>query len=78
MELMEQIKLPQKNHFAAEMDHFAECIMENKQPYTTGAEGLQDHRIMEAIYEAASSGKTIKLPAQIKDAKIARGAEPKI
>lgn len=77
MERTEQIKLPQKNQFAAEIDHFAECILENKQPYTTGEEGLQDHRIMEAIYEAARTGKTIKLPKTIAEAKIARGAEPK-
>ena len=76
-ERTEQIKLPQKNQFALEMDHFAECILENKQPYTTGEEGLQDHRLMEAIYEAARTGKTIKLPDQVKNAKPARGAEPK-
>ncbi len=77
MERTEQIKLPQKNQFALEMDHFAECIMENKTPYTTGEEGLQDHRIMEAIYEAARTGKTIELSDEVKNAKPKRGAEPK-
>ena len=76
-ERTEQIKIPEKNQFALEIDHFAECILENKQPYTTGEEGLQDHRIMEAIYEAANSGKTIKLAKAITEAKISRGAEPK-
>jgi predicted dehydrogenase len=57
MERTEQVKLPQKNQFALEIDHFAECILENKQPFSPGEEGLQDHRIMEKIYEAARTGK---------------------
>lgn len=76
-ERAEQIKLPPKNQFAAEIDHFAECVLENKTPYTTGEEGLQDQRIMEAIYEAARAGKTIKLSDEIRNAKPKRGAEPK-
>jgi predicted dehydrogenase len=77
MERTEQIKLPQKNQFALEIDHFAECILENKQPFSPGEEGLQDHRIMEKIYEAARAGKTVKLSSEIQNAKIPRGAEPK-
>ena len=75
-EVMEQPRLPQKNQFALEMDHFADCVMHDKQPYTPGEEGLQDHRLMEAIYEAARTGKTTKLPAEIQNAKIPRGPEP--
>ncbi len=50
-----------KDQFAAEMDHMALCIQENKQPHTPGEEGLQDQRITEAIYEAARTGKVVKL-----------------
>jgi predicted dehydrogenase len=32
-----------------------------QQPYTPGEEGLQDHRIMEAIYESARTGRPVKL-----------------
>ena len=39
--------------FLAEADHFAECILENKEPVTTGEEGLRDMRLMEAIYRSA-------------------------
>jgi len=54
--------IPEKKQFALEMDHFAQCIMENKVPYTPGEEGLQDQKIMEAIYEsAANGGKPVKL-----------------
>lgn len=76
-ERTEQIKLGQKNQFALEIDAFAECVKENRQPFTPGEEGLQDHRIMEAIYEAARTGKTVKLSPTIQNAKIPRGAEPK-
>jgi predicted dehydrogenase len=55
-------KLEQKNQFALEMDHMAQCVRQNKQPHTPGGEGLQDQRLMAAIYESAREGKLIKLP----------------
>lgn len=58
----EERSLQQKNQFALEMDHMAQCVREDKQPHTPGEEGLQDHRLMEAIYEAAQSGRVVKLP----------------
>lgn len=51
-----------KNQFALEMDHMAECVLQNKTPYTPGEEGLQDQKIMEAIYLSAKTGKPVKLP----------------
>ncbi len=56
-ELREHPGVPEKNQFALEIDHMAQCIREDRDPYTGGEEGLQDHRIMAAIYEAAQSGK---------------------
>ena len=53
--------LPARDHFALEMDHMSECVMENKDPLTPGEEGLRDLRLMTAIYEAARSGRTVKL-----------------
>ena len=68
-------RLEEKNQFALEMDHFAECVKENKRPFTPGEEGLQDHRLMEAIYRAAESGGPVKLePVSKLDAY--RGPEP--
>lgn len=49
------------DHFAAEMDHFSECVMDNKDALTPGEEGWRDLRIMMAIYEAARTGRTVKL-----------------
>jgi predicted dehydrogenase len=53
--------LPQRDHFALEMDHMSECVMENRDPLTPGEEGLRDLRLMTAIYEAARSGQTVKV-----------------
>jgi predicted dehydrogenase len=55
------INLPSINQFAAEMDDFAQCIMNNKPSKVSGEEGLRDVKIMMAIYESARSGKSIKL-----------------
>src|SRR5882762_8736950 len=57
----EERALPERDHFALEMDHMAGCVMENKEPLTPGEEGLRDLKIMMAIYEAARLGKTVKL-----------------
>jgi predicted dehydrogenase len=57
----EERDMGQRDHFALEMDHMSECVMNNKETATPGEEGLRDLRIMMAIYEAAQSGKTIKL-----------------
>jgi len=53
--------MPQRDHFALEMDHLSECVMENKDPLTPGEEGLRDLTLMMAIYEAARTGKTVKV-----------------
>ncbi|MGK3987110.1 Gfo/Idh/MocA family oxidoreductase [Sorangium sp. So ce136] len=54
-------KLDEKNHFALEMDHFAQCVRKDKQAHTPGEEGLQDMRLMEAIYTSAREGRPVKL-----------------
>uniref|UniRef100_UPI0025F725BC Gfo/Idh/MocA family oxidoreductase n=1 Tax=uncultured Chryseobacterium sp. TaxID=259322 RepID=UPI0025F725BC len=61
MKRSEEIMLAENNQFAEEMDHFSDCIMNNKKPFTPGEEGLQDHIIMEAIYESAKEGKPVKI-----------------
>ena len=53
--------IPDHDQFAPQMDHFAECITKNQTPFTPGEEGLQDHKIMEAIYQSAKEGKRIDL-----------------
>jgi len=54
-------ELPTRDHFALEMDHMSQCVMENKEPLTPGEEGLRDISLMMAIYESARTGKTVKV-----------------
>jgi predicted dehydrogenase len=58
---IEEKDLPVVDHFAAEMEHMSSCVMENKEPLTPGEEGLRDLTIMKALYEAAKTGRTVKL-----------------
>jgi predicted dehydrogenase len=74
--MQNQITIGAKNQFATEMDHFSECLLENKAPHTPGEEGLQDQRIMEAIYQSAREGRPVKLPP-VAGIDVFRGPEPK-
>ena len=47
------VHLKEVNQFAAEMDHFSECIMRDETPRTPGEEGLKDIALIHKIYEAA-------------------------
>jgi predicted dehydrogenase len=68
-----QIQPGNDNQFTLMIDHFAGCIQQNKDVHTPGEEGLQDQRIMEAIYESARSGRVVKLKPP---AGKTRGPEP--
>ncbi|HEX8326813.1 MAG TPA: Gfo/Idh/MocA family oxidoreductase [Hymenobacter sp.] len=49
------------NQFAAELDHMAECVLQNKTPKTPGEEGLRDIKLIMALYESARKGKPVKV-----------------
>ncbi len=57
----EEITYTPVNHFAAEMDHFADCILNNKPVLTPGEEGLKDMKVIMAAYESARTGKAVKV-----------------
>ena len=57
----EDREIPEVNQFATEMDAFADCILNDKEPKASGHEGLADVKIMRAIYESADTGRTVKL-----------------
>jgi predicted dehydrogenase len=48
-------------HFAVEMDYFADCIQNNKPVLTPGEEGLKDMKVITAAYESARSGRPVKI-----------------
>jgi predicted dehydrogenase len=61
LEYKQQIAVPEQPQFAGEMDHLAQCVMKDLIPYTPGEEGLQDQRIMEAIYRSSEEGRPVML-----------------
>jgi predicted dehydrogenase len=56
-----RLKISPVNHFAAEMDHFSECILNDRQPRTPGSDGLADMQAIAAIQEAAESGRSVAI-----------------
>jgi predicted dehydrogenase len=61
MEWKQHPWIPEKNQFALEIDHLSQCVAKNKKPYTPGEEGLQDQKIMDAIYKSAHDNTLVKL-----------------
>ena len=43
---------PDPMHFLREADHMADCILQNKEPKTSGQEGLRDMELMAQIYRS--------------------------
>jgi predicted dehydrogenase len=48
--------------YASELEYFAACIVRDSAPEPSGVEGLQDVRIVEAIYRSARDGRPVTLP----------------
>jgi predicted dehydrogenase len=57
----QDIRFPDIDLMAAQMDDFALCIREQKPTKVPGEEGMRDVKIMLAIYEAARSGRAVKI-----------------
>ena len=55
-------KTAKGDQFAPELLYFSDCILRNRQPEPSGEEGMQDVRIVEALYESAEIGKAVQLP----------------
>ena len=54
---------PPRDQFAAELNYFSDCILRNKEPEPSGLEGLEDVRIIEAIYHSIRTRRTVAIPA---------------
>ena len=55
-------RIGKRDQFAPELLHFSDCILENREPEPSGEEGLQDVRIVQALYESAETGKAVSIP----------------
>jgi len=56
-----EIRYPAIDLFAAELDDFAQCILEQRPSKVSGEEGLRDVRILQAIYESARTGRAVEV-----------------
>ncbi|MBI0444852.1 Gfo/Idh/MocA family protein [Deinococcus sp. DB0503] len=72
-----QPRLPDEDQFGLEFDHFAQCIRAGKTPWTPGEEGVQDHRIMDALYQSARSGQVVRLE-RLEGRDVFRGEKPHV
>ena len=50
------------DQFAAEISYFSSCLLQDRLPEPSGIEGLQDVRLVEAIYRSARDGRPVTLP----------------
>ena len=55
-------KIGKRDQFAPELLYFSDCILRDRDPEPSGEEGLQDVRIVTALYESAETGKAVQLP----------------
>jgi len=58
--------VPKRDQFAPELLYFSDCILEDREPEPSGEEGLQDVRIVQALYQSARSGKPVSIPPMAK------------
>jgi len=58
----EELAFEPTDQFAAELSYFSSCILQDRPPEPSGIEGLQDIRLVEAIYRSARDGRPVTLP----------------
>jgi predicted dehydrogenase len=64
------------DEFAAVLAYFSAAIREDRAPEPSGVEGLQDTRIIEAIYRSARDGRPVTLPRLARAEAPAAESEP--
>jgi glucose-fructose oxidoreductase len=53
--------LGKRDQFAPELLSFSDCILNDTQPEASGEEGLQDVRIVQALYRSARTGRPVRI-----------------
>ena len=54
-------RIPRRDQFAPELLDFSDCILKDRRPEPGGGDGLQDVRIVRALYESAETGKAVAI-----------------
>jgi predicted dehydrogenase len=55
-------RIGKRDQFAPELLYFSDCILKNREPEPSGEEGLQDVRIVQALYKSAGTRKAVRIP----------------
>jgi len=55
-------KIGKRDQFGPELVYFSDCVQTGRDPEPSGEEGLQDVRIIEALYESAETGRAVGIP----------------
>ena len=55
-------RIGKRDQFAPELLYLSDCILKNRVPEPSGDEGLQDVRIVQALYKSAETGKAVGIP----------------
>jgi glucose-fructose oxidoreductase len=56
-------KIGKRDQFAPELLYFSDCILKDRKPEPSGEEGLQDVRIIQALYRSAKTGRAVRIPS---------------
>jgi glucose-fructose oxidoreductase len=56
-------RIGKRDQFAPELLYFSDCILRNRVPEPSGEEGLQDVRVVQALYESARTGNVVRIPS---------------
>ena len=56
-------RIGKRDQFAPQLLYFSDCILNNREPEPSGEEGMQDVRIVQALYKSARTGKAVPIPA---------------
>jgi predicted dehydrogenase len=51
--------------FPQEMEHFVDCVLDDKPPLVTGEDGRAVMEIIFAAYESAGTGRRVKFPYEV-------------
>ncbi|WP_267639380.1 Gfo/Idh/MocA family protein [Haloarchaeobius amylolyticus] len=49
------------DQYRLQVEHFADCVAEDRQPRTDAAEATANMRVVDALYESADTGETVRL-----------------
>jgi predicted dehydrogenase len=68
---------PKRDQFAPELLYFSDCILKDREPEPSGQEGINDVRIIRALYRSIEMGQPIRIGKLEKDERPHPGQEMK-